>query len=235
MRKTLFWAFTLFFLVSASQAAPNHKPIRATGKAVLTGKVLVTAPPRKPKKASSSSYYGDDNQPTPTPGPQPPEEILVYVEKVPGKWPAPQRPAVLDQQGVKFTRRILPVVRGTVVRFTNQDPIYHNIFSNSQSNRSFDLGKKSKGQSASVTFTELEVPVKLFCEIHASMSSNILVLQNPFFASTTPGGAYRIEGLPPGDYKVVAWHDYWEPVTFKATVKAGETAVHNVTLDKVRE
>ena len=158
----------------------------------------------------------------------------VYLEKVPGHYPPPARHAQLDQKFLQFTRRVIPVLKGTVVDFTNHDPVYHNIFSNSRIYK-FDLGRKGRGGKASVRMTNAEVPVKVFCEFHSAMKSNILVLENPYFTTVKPGEKFRIEGIPPGTYNLVAWHDYWEPVTRKVTVPpVGKTSV-DITLEQVRK
>ena len=208
------WGFLLLGLT-----APGLIWGRPTG--VIEGMVSVTAPARQEvaihdameeDNGSSDNYdgYGDTNANKPAMAKTPPlpEEIVVYLSKVKGHWKAPQAHAQLDQKFDQFTHRVLPIVVGTTVDFTNHDPIYHNVFSNSQENPKFDLGRRKKGETKSVTFSKVEVPVKLYCEIHPKMESNILVLQNPFFAVVKPGGTFRIEGVPPGTYHLLAWHDY---------------------------
>jgi len=80
----------------------------------------------------------------------------------------------------------------------------------------------------------VEVPVKVYCEIHSQMKTNILVLQNPFFTTVQPGQKFEIDGIPPGTYTLIAWHDYWEPVEQKVTIKKGSTVQIKITMDKVR-
>lgn len=229
--------FGIFALLAAGPVVGGH----STG--TLEGTVLVTASARQDVgfhdamdegNSSSDDGYGNSNSPMPK-APPLPEEIVVYLKKVPGHWKAPQAHAQLDQKFGQFTHRALPVLVGTTVDFTNHDPLYHNVFSNSEENPKFDLGRRQKGETRSVTFRKIEVPVKLYCEIHPKMESNLLVLQNPFFAVVKPGGSFRIEGVPPGTYTLVAWHDYWQPVGSQVTVKAGKTKKVRITLSRVRE
>jgi hypothetical protein len=39
------------------------------------------------------------------------------------------------------------------------------------------------------------------------MSAIVLVLDNPFFASPGTDGRFTIDGIPPGQYRIVAWHE----------------------------
>ncbi len=209
----------------------------ATSKGgTLTGKLTVTAPPRKapPVNNSSVDEYGNPQTSQAAAPPSLPEEVVIYLEKVPGKYTAPKKHVQLDQKFLQFTTRVLPVLKGTTVDFTNNDPVYHNVFTNSQLNK-FDLGRKKKGETVSVKMDHSEIPVKVYCEVHAAMKAYILVLDNPFFTKVGPGQTFQIKGIPPGTYTMVAWHDYWEPVEQKVTIKKGKTTKADVTLDKVNQ
>jgi plastocyanin len=232
------------FLGFLALGIPNG-PIWAGATGAIVGTVNVTAPASQEVKtqdameednASSDGYddYDNHNQASPK-APPLSEEIVVYLQKVPGHWTAPLAHAKLDQKYTQFTHRALPILAGTTVDFTNHDPIYHNVFSNSEENPKFDLGRRKNGETKSVTFNQVEVPVKLYCEIHPKMASNILVLQNPFFAVVKPGETFRMEGVPPGTYTLAAWHDYWQPVELKVTVRAGKTKKASLTLSQLRK
>jgi hypothetical protein len=39
----------------------------------------------------------------------------------------------------------------------------------------------------------------------------VLVLDNPYFATTDADGNYSIPNVPPGTYKLKAWHDRLPP------------------------
>jgi hypothetical protein len=56
------------------------------------------------------------------------------------------------------------------------------------------------------------------------MSAVVLVLDNPYFAMPSEAGKYVIEGVPPGDYLMVGWHERIKPVMRSVHVTAGETA-----------
>ena len=63
------------------------------------------------------------------------ENVLVYVEKAPGEFPPPKDPATMDQQKLTFVPNVLPILKGTKVKFNNSDPVLHNVFWNKSDGR----------------------------------------------------------------------------------------------------
>jgi hypothetical protein len=63
----------------------------------------------------------------------------------------------------------------------------------------------------------------VFCHIHSDMSAVVLVLDNPYFAVPSDAGRYVIDGVPPGDYTVMGWHERIKPIARTVRVVAGET------------
>jgi hypothetical protein len=48
--------------------------------------------------------------------------------------------------------------------------------------------------------------VVLGCNIHDSMVAWVLVVDTPYFARTDGSGVATLANLPPGDYRLRAWH-----------------------------
>jgi plastocyanin len=110
------------------------------------------------------------------------------------------------QQGAVFLPHVMPVLVGTTVEWPNDDDIYHNVFSMSDP-KQFDLGLyKGNPPNKRVAFDK-PGRVDVFCSIHENMHCIILVLENPYFAATDEDGHYRISDVPPGTYKLKAWHE----------------------------
>ena len=112
----------------------------------------------------------------------------------------------ITQKGAAFNPHVLPIMRGTTVEWPNNDDIFHNVFSFSEP-MPFDLGLYKKGEKAKPIKFDVPGRVDVFCSIHASMSCVVLVLENPYFASTDKKGVYSIANVPPGTYKLKAWHE----------------------------
>jgi len=85
------------------------------------------------------------------------------------------------------------------------DPIFHNAFS-SFSGQVFDIGLYPPKTSRSVTFKR-EGIVRVFCNIHPTMSAIIAVLRTPWFAVTKQDGTFEIAGVPPGEYRLRLFHE----------------------------
>lgn len=67
----------------------------------------------------------------------------------------------------------LTIKAGEAVRFRNEDPYFHNIFSLSET-KMFDLGSFPKGDSRTVIFDKVGV-VDLECAIHPEMQLKLEV------------------------------------------------------------
>jgi len=112
----------------------------------------------------------------------------------------------IAQHGAMFTPHVLPVMVGTTVEWPNDDAIFHNVFSVSDA-KNFDLGLyKGNPPAKRVTFDK-PGRVDVFCSIHSEMHCIVLVLENPYFATTDGDGNYKILNVPAGKYKLKAWHE----------------------------
>jgi plastocyanin len=79
----------------------------------------------------------------------------------------------VGQKDMQFTKKSLTIKVGDTVNFTNQDQIFHNVFSLSEL-KTFDLGSYPKGEHKSVTF-EKAGTVDVECSIHPNMQMKIKV------------------------------------------------------------
>ena len=129
--------------------------------------------------------------------------IVVYLEGVEGTFKIPEKRPEMNHVNLQFQPSVMAVLKGTTVDFPNSDSVFHSAFSISPSNP-FDLGLYQKGREKFVQFKNPGV-VELFCHIHSHMHGFILVLDNPYFATTSADGAFSIANVPDGEYTVKAW------------------------------
>lgn len=131
--------------------------------------------------------------------------VAIWLEPLNGQ--AAVRPGsfTIRQKGKRFTPHVTIVPTGSTVDFPNFDPIFHNAFSNF-AGQPFDTGLYPPGTTRKVRFQRPGI-VRVFCNIHSTMSAVIVVVQSPYIALSEPSGAFRIQGVPPGEYILKVWHE----------------------------
>ena len=154
------------------------------------------APMARPRYPVAATYTVRD--------PDPPTAV-VYLE---GSFADAGAPPAVDvaQRGYQFAPGLIPVRRGSTVRFPNLDEEYHSVFSYSKTRR-FDLGRYQRDETPPTLRFEQAGVVRLFCEIHEHMRGTILVLDTPYFTRTDAEGRFRIDNLPAGRFVLKAWID----------------------------
>jgi hypothetical protein len=136
-------------------------------------------------------------------------------------------------------RHIHPLV--SVIRndspFTviNKDPIFHNgqVFEkeNGHIMLNFPLPVSDKPRGGILHFERGMKLAEMVCGMHEFMQSWALLVDNPYFAKTKMGGKFIIDQLPPGTYKVFAWHPHMEPIVKEITVPPNGTVSLNFVMD----
>jgi len=161
--------------------APAVRGAGATGGGVIAGTVTITGLPSG-------------------------ANTVVFIEQAAAAAP-PAAPVEMNQRGMEFIPKILPIVAGTTVRFLNSDPTDHNVFSPDY--EKYDLGTWKQGQTKDYVFppcAKTPCAYAQLCKAHPQMDGYIVVLQNQYFAVTDKLGHYEIRDVPPGNYMVGVWH-----------------------------
>jgi plastocyanin len=127
---------------------------------------------------------------------------------------------IIEQRGKEFGPHVMAVPVGSTIAFPNFDPIFHNVFSLSKT-KPFDLGMYKNGESREVKVDKAGI-VRLGCNLHASMSAYLIVVDAPAYVSTNADGTFSFASLAPGKYRVQAWNERSaEPLETEVEVKAG--------------
>jgi plastocyanin len=131
--------------------------------------------------------------------------VVISLQRVGEPAPAASaRHAAMLQKNKTFTPHVLAIATGTTVDFPNADPIFHNAFS-SYNGQIFDVGLYPPGSSRAVHFARPGV-VRVFCNIHSTMSAIIFVTSAPHFVTTGRDGAFALS-VPPGEYDLSVFHE----------------------------
>jgi plastocyanin len=196
---------------ATSEPAPGDAAANKVGK-------KVSVPSAAPSERRAGSVEG---KVAVTGGPL--EDVYVYVDNVRG--PAASHKGIeIRQEGRQFSPRVAVVQSGTNVVFPNFDSVYHNVFSNSPRN-TFDLGTYQSGDKPrSVTVTGPGV-VEIFCNLHQKMSAKILVVPSALYTKVRADGTFRLDNVPPGPRRLVAWSPETKPVAQRVDVNGGTSEI----------
>ena len=149
--------------------------------------------------------------------------VFVYVKKGLEKkeYPLPEKPAVINQDKCMFRPRVQGVRIGQKFLMRNSDPVLHNVRSFSFKNRAFNVAQPPDTEDREKVFRYREKAVMVQCDIHPWMTAYYFVMDHPFFAVSNSKGQFTIEGLPPGEYTLSAWHEEFGEE--EATITVGAT------------
>ena len=130
--------------------------------------------------------------------------VVVWLEPVVKGTVLPIRTRIL-QKDKTFSPHVMIVPTGSTVDFPNLDPVFHNAFSN-YDGQVFDVGLYPPGSSRSVRFARPGI-VRIFCNIHSSMTAIIAVVDSMWFDTTKPDGRFEMRDVPPGEYQLKILHE----------------------------
>lgn len=135
-----------------------------------------------------------------------PVPAVLWLQPLPGTRTLPFTPSgdyMLLQKNRSFRPHLMVIPVGSVVKFPNADPFFHNVFSLYEGKR-FNLGLYEAGASKSVFFSREGVSY-IFCNIHPEMSTVVLTLSTPLYAIADANNSFALRGVPPGDYVLHLW------------------------------
>jgi len=171
---------------------------RITGHVRLTGRVRGVPLPSNVYLPRAVNSHGASAVPEI-------KNVVVYLRNARSRLPLPIVRQQIRQENESFVPRVIAITRGSSVDFPNSDSFFHNVFSLSSA-ANFDLGQFARGQVRRQVFNKPGL-VKVYCHIHSQMSASILVLDHPYFAIPDVDGTFALNGVPPGSYTIVGWHE----------------------------
>lgn len=116
----------------------------------------------------------------------------------------PAAGAEIAQVGKQFDPRVLVVPVGTSVSFPNRDTVRHHVYSFSPS-KTFELKLYTGTAVNPVVFDKPGIAV-LGCNIHDNMTAWVVVVETPYYGSSTPDGTVLLGNVPAGNYRLRVWH-----------------------------
>jgi hypothetical protein len=169
---------------------------------------------------------------------------VVYLEKVTGGTLQEKYELEMGEPKMKcdFVQHVLAIGKNKNLSMKNTDPVLHNPHTfNDKHATQFNVALSEKGQ---VTEKKIRAGgvIRLQCDSHVHMNGWILSFDHGYFAVTDENGNFKIDGVPPGKYKLVAWHEAWTPKNWDeversikdadAKVKAGQIKLQDAQLER---
>jgi plastocyanin len=213
----------------AQKSATATRPPTAWGTATIQGKVTFAGTPPTMRMLANQPCCEDSK-------PIPEETVVVdpkgglantfvYLVDAPASDGAPA-PAKLDQQNCRFIPHAVGVQVGQTLVFQSQDPTMHTITWPQGKNPPDNISLTFPGSEEKRAFIASEF-IFAKCDVHPWMSAWIGVFDNPFFAVTAADGSFQIPRVPPGHYKLAAWHEQYGQSEQEITVEEGKTVDAN--------
>lgn len=130
---------------------------------------------------------------------------VVFLESRDAK--AATKPTIgfeVAQVSKQFAPQVSVITVGTAVQFPNRDSVRHHVYSFSAI-KNFELKLYVGTPAAPVVFDKPGIAV-LGCNIHDAMAAWMVVVETPYYGRSPIGGHITLENVPPGAYRLRAWH-----------------------------
>ncbi len=139
-------------------------------------------------------------------------EAVVVLESAAARTASKPQPGIeVGQVDRRFAPRVVVVPVGSAVSFPNHDKVRHHVYSLSPT-KPFDIKLYSGVPANPVVFDRTGVAV-LGCNIHDNMAAWVVVVESPYHGVSAADGRVRIDNVPPGHYRLKAWHPSLPPGT----------------------
>lgn len=139
-----------------------------------------------------------------------------------------ERRYTLTNRGCRLEPRVQATIAGGTLNVRNLDPLEHRTRLVRQGSveivsvvRQYDEGQVVPDEE----ILERPALVHATCELHPWSEAWLAVFDHPYFAVTAPDGAFVIDSVPVGTYRLVAWHAAAGKEEREVVVRAGEVAV----------
>lgn len=136
-------------------------------------------------------------------------DVVVSLKGIHGKSTGAEAKAlVIEQKGCEYVPYVSACQTGQKVVVKNLDPVLHNVHVTPEKpgNQEENRAQMPHGPDLSFTFNAPENFLRFKCDVHPWMFAYVSVFDHPFFSVSDKEGSYRIHGVPPGHYTVVAMH-----------------------------
>lgn len=135
--------------------------------------------------------------------------VVVYLEAEGLTGPVPKDPVIIDQKGCQYIPHVVSVTCGQPLQAASQDALLHNVHTLPVNNDPVNVAMPVPNPGMNIKSPKAAEIYKVKCDVHPWMNAWIAAFEHPYHTVTKEDGFFEIktEGLKPGKYKLVAWHE----------------------------
>ncbi|HKR59502.1 MAG TPA: carboxypeptidase-like regulatory domain-containing protein [Pyrinomonadaceae bacterium] len=151
--------------------------------------------------------------------------VIVYVTSdglAKYSFDSPSEALTLTHINCQFQPHVTGLRVGQSLHIVNADNTQHSTHPTPKYNPEWNQTQPASAPPIAKTFLKPEVAFPIKDNQHPWEKAFVGVFTHPFFAVTGPDGSFRIEGLPPGAYRVHAWHEFMGEKTIDLVLVPGE-------------
>ena len=138
------------------------------------------------------------------------------------RFEVPEAEVVLEHKNCRYSPHVLGLRTGQRLSIVNKDQTTHNTHPVPKLNPEWNMSQAVGSEPFTKTFKRAEQFIFFKDNQHPWEKAYLGVFDHPFFAVSDAFGNYEIRGLPPGTYKLGAWHELLGEQEIEITVAAGE-------------
>ena len=162
------------------------------------------------------------------------KDVVVTIEHVDAGKPFDKEPINITAENCKFLPDVNVIRQGESFKVDNIDAVMHNsqVYQKERGKILLNIPIPAEEVTdGKITFKKKYKIMQMICGMHEFMQTWGYRVQNPYYAQTKIDGNFKIDNIPPGEYKVTAWHYLIKRQSQKVKIAAGETFDLNFEFD----
>ena len=162
------------------------------------------------------------------------KDVVVTLEHVDAGKPFNKEPINITAENCKFLPDVNVIRQGESFKVDNIDAVMHNsqVYQKERGKILLNIPIPAEEVTdGKITFKKKYKIMQMICGMHEFMQTWGYRVQNPYYAQTKIDGNFKIDNIPPGEYKVTAWHYLIKRQSQKVKIAAGETFDLNFEFD----
>ena len=154
------------------------------------------------------------------------KDVVVTIQQVDAGKPFNKEPINIVAENCKFLPDVSIIRQGETFKVDNLDAVMHNsqVYQKERGKILLNIPIPAEEVSdGKITFKKHYKIMQMICGMHEFMQTWGYRVQNPYYSQTKIDGNFKIDNVPPGEYKLTAWHYLMKKQTQKIKIASGET------------